>query len=135
MPPFNPPRGPEARDPALPIAAARFRWSRPGLFTVHEFAVLADGSRRRLNHDRGFDTSAHGAGGRIDPWTDLTLDRLESDVLTTVLPDDDGEDHPWAWLADRLGELGVEVAPDELERVPDKVEFSERLRDRVPRSR
>jgi hypothetical protein len=129
--------GPGRYVPATPAALeadlAEFR--RSATFSVHEFAILADGRRLRLNDDRGFATSTHGPGGRGDPWAHLTLDALEADVRTTVLPDeDDGEDHPWEWLAVRLGELGVRVAAEELRRVPYTVEFSERLRARVPRS-
>jgi hypothetical protein len=112
---------------------------RSASFTVHEFAVLADGTRLQLNDDRGFGSTVHvrcGSGARADTWAFLTLEGLESSVLTTVLPDDDdGEEHPWERLADRLGELGVEVTPQQLRQVPYEVEFSERLRARVPASR
>jgi hypothetical protein len=121
---------------ALAADLAEFR--RSASFTVHEFAVLADGRRLQLDDDRGFGVSTRvsGDGPPPDPWADLTLEDLEQSVRTTVLPDDDdGEDHPWEWLAQRLGELGVEVAPDRLREVPYTVEFSERLRARVGPSR
>jgi hypothetical protein len=99
-------------------------------FRVEEFADLADGTRLRLHAERGFGLSAGG-----DPWRLLTLAGLEADVRTTVLPDDaeeTGEDHPWDWLAQLLRASGVDAAPDELRTLPYVVEFSDRLRARVP---
>lgn len=133
-PPLPAEPGPGLYRPRSPAELERDleEFRRSASFTVHEFAVLADGSRLQLNDDRGFGLSGVGGG---DPWAHLTLESLESDVLNTVLPDeDDGEDHPWEWLAGRLGELGVAVTAAELQRVPYTVEFSERLRERVPRS-
>jgi hypothetical protein len=98
-------------------------------FRVQEFAVLADGPRLTLSNDRGFSSStSHG-----DHWASLTLEHLEADVPTTVVPDEDdtGEEHPWAWLADRLRTHGVDVSPEELKQLPYEVVFSERLRDRL----
>ncbi|HEY6680601.1 MAG TPA: hypothetical protein VI276_05260, partial [Actinomycetota bacterium] len=48
-------------------------------FDVHEFADLADGRRLTLHEERGFTTSGQ--------WRYLTLENLERDVRTTVLPD------------------------------------------------
>ena len=50
-------------------------------FEVHEFADLDDGRRLTLHEERGFTTSGQ--------WRHLTLENLERDVRTTVLPDDD----------------------------------------------
>ena len=99
-------------------------------FRVEEFADLADGTRVRLHDERGFGLSAGG-----DPWRFLTLERLEADVRATVLPDDaeeTGEDHPWDWLAQLLRASGVDAAPADLRELPYVVEFSDRLRARVP---
>jgi hypothetical protein len=91
-------------------------------FDVQEFAVLADGRRLTLHSERGFGLSAP------DVWRYLTLESLERDVRTTVLPDDDSEDeHPWEWLAGLLLAQGVAVSPDQLRNLPYNVVFSERV--------
>ena len=68
-----------------------------------------------------------------DQWRHLTLEQLERDVRTTVLPDDDDtqEEHPWEWLAELLRVHGVEATTEELRALPYHVVFSERLRTRV----
>ena len=97
-------------------------------FDVEEFAVLADGRRVLLHHgERGFGLSGPQTrtGG---PIGDLTAAEIESGVPATVLPDeDDGEEHPWEWLADLLRAHGVVVSADSLRSVPYRVELSERL--------
>jgi len=100
-------------------------------FEVHEFAELADGRRLTLHEERGFTTS--GGPAPSDMWRYLTLEHLERDVRTTVLPDDDDtqDEHPWEWLAGRLHVHGVEATADELRLLPYDVVFSERLRARV----
>jgi hypothetical protein len=67
-----------------------------------------------------------------DQWHSLTLEELERDVRTTVLPDDDDtqDEHPWEWLATLLHARGVEATAQELGLLPYDVEFSERLRAR-----
>ena len=98
-------------------------------FRVSEFAELSDGRRLTLHDERGF-SSRSSSGG---PWADLTLELLESDVLTTVLPDEDTtiDDHPWEWLAGLLDRQGVEVPVEALRDVPYVVEFSARVLDRL----
>lgn len=97
-------------------------------FDVDEFAELADGRRVQLHRgERGFGLSGPQTrtGG---PIGDLTAAEIESGVLATVLPDeDDGEEHPWEWLADLLRAQGVVVSADSLTSVPYRVELSERL--------
>ena len=94
-------------------------------FVVHEFAELADGRRLTLHEERGFGTS--------DQWRYLTLEALEADVRTTVLPDNDDtqDEHPWEWLAELLRVHGIEATAEELRLLPYDVVFSERLRARV----
>jgi hypothetical protein len=94
-------------------------------FVVHEFADLADGRRITLHEERGFTTSAQ--------WRYLTLDDIERDVRTTVLPDDDDtqDEHPWEWLAELLHVRGIDATAEELRLVPYNVVFSERLRARL----
>ncbi len=99
-------------------------------FRVEEFAVLPGGRRIRLHAERGF-----GLSGGADPWQYLTLASLADSVRATVLPDDaedTGEDHPWEWLAELLRAQGIEVSGAELRGLPYDVEFSDRLRARVP---
>ena len=106
-------------------------------FVVHEFADLADGRRLTLHEERGFSTfsvASSGTGRPVssDQWHCLTLENLDRDVRTTVLPDDDTQDeHPWEWLAELLQVHGVDVAAEELRLVPYDVVFSERLRARL----
>ncbi len=81
---------------------------RSAAFDVHEFAVLADGRRMTLHTERGFSLS-----GGDDPWRYITLESLERDVRTTVLPDDDapGDEHPWEWLAELVRAHGISMFP------------------------
>jgi hypothetical protein len=104
-------------------------------FVVHEFADLADGRRLTLHEERGFSGVTMSTEGTApsDQWRHLTLENLERDVRTTVLPDDDDtlDEHPWEWLAELLRLHGVEATAEELRFLPYYVEFSERLRARV----
>lgn len=71
----------------------------------------------------------------LDPWQCLTLESLESDARTTVVPDDaedTGEDHAWEWLSELLRVQAIEAAAEQLRNVPYDVEFSDRLHRRVP---
>ena len=99
-------------------------------FRVDEFAVLADG-RRVVVHSgqRGFSVSGPGRPSPTDPLAGMTAAQIEADVLTTVLPDeDDGEEHPWEWLARQLQSSGLEVSAASLRSLPCRVEVSEGLR-------
>jgi hypothetical protein len=103
-------------------------------FDVHEFADLDDGRRLTLHEERGFTISLLASTGPepSDQWRYLTLENLERDVRTTVLPDDDtGDEHPWEWLAGLLHARGVEATAEELRLLPYVVEFSERIRARL----
>ena len=100
-------------------------------FDVHEFAELDDGRCLTLHEERGFTTS--GGPAPSDMWRYLTLEHLERDVRTTVLPDDDDtqDEHPWEWLVELLHIHGVEATTEELRVLPYEIVFSERLRARV----
>jgi hypothetical protein len=103
-------------------------------FVVHEFAELADGRRLTLHEERGFTgvTMASRGPAPSDQWRYLTLENIERDVRTAVLPDDDSQDeHPWEWLAGLLHVHGIEATAEELRLLPYDVVFSERLRARV----
>jgi hypothetical protein len=104
-------------------------------FDVHEFADLDDGRRLTLHEERGFTISLRASTGPApsDQWRYLTLEHLERDVLTTVLPDDDDtqDEHPWEWLAGLIRAHGVEATADEVRVLPYDVVFSERLRARL----
>lgn len=109
-------------------------FKRGASFRVHEFADMADGRRLTLHEERGFSmvVKVTGQSAPGEPWQSLTLEALERDVRTTVLPDDDTPDeHPWEWLAGLLRTHGVEASPDELRFLPYDVVFSQRLRARV----
>ena len=96
-------------------------------FRVQEFADLDDGRRITLHDERGYSTS-----GPEDPWQFQTSESIEADVRTTVLPDDDdGEEHPWEWLVELLRAQGVDASVEELKQVPYRVEFSQRLHDKL----
>jgi hypothetical protein len=103
-------------------------------FEVAEFAVLDDGRRILLHAERGFAVSR---STRDDPWTWLTAEGIRSDVLTTVLPDDQPaqEDHPYDWLRELLRQAGVEASPDELRAVPYVVELSDDVLARLSAAR
>lgn len=105
-------------------------------FTVSEFAVLDDGRRITLHADRGWTSWARstGAAEPIDPWTFLTREHLEQDVLNVVLPDDaetTGQSHEWAWLCELLQRHGIEATVDELKAIPYAVEISDDILSRL----
>ena len=96
-------------------------------FRVQEFAELSDGRRITLHDERGYSTS-----GPEDPWRFQTPESIEVDVRTAVLPDDDdGEEHPWAWLVELLHAHGVDASTEQLKQVPYRVELSPRLQAKL----
>jgi hypothetical protein len=102
-------------------------------FRVDEFATLSDGRRLTLA-DRGWSSRVSGGLAAEDQWSYMAVEQVEADVRNVVLPDDaeeTGDEHPWAWLAARLGALGVETTPDELRRLPYDVILTRRLRARL----
>lgn len=102
---------------------------------ARQFAVLTDGRRLPLLHDRGW-----GSSGR---WATITADDIAATARTVVGPDEPAAgqtqeqaaaDH-WAELAGMLQRHGVVVDAGELRRLPHDVELGERLRSRVVESR
>src|SRR4051812_22653799 len=97
-------------------------------FSVSEFADLDDGGRVILHDERGFTIGwvgldpedATGVGGVRE-----SAGALENHVLNVVLPDeDDGEEHPWDWLAGLARARGLEVSADDLRPLPYRVLFT-----------
>jgi hypothetical protein len=103
---------------------------RSASFDVAEYGVRDDGTRVLLHQERGFTV---GVVPRCDPWSGVTAEMIERDVLTTVLPDDDdtGDEHPYEWLADLCRQQGVDATADDLRRVPYHVELTSELRHRL----
>jgi hypothetical protein len=99
-------------------------------FDVAEFAICDDGTRVLLHEERGFTL---GGGPSRDPWSGLSAEFLERDVLTTVLPDDDDTDdeHPYEWLAELCRHHGLDATADDLRRLPYFVELSDEVRRRL----
>jgi hypothetical protein len=122
--------------PAHTVKEALMHFRHGSHLRVQEFAVLADGRRLPLGDELGFGGGGYVSAGRsepVDPWLLETLERLEADVRTTVLPDDDEteDEHPWEWLAERLRAHGVTAEAEQLKRVPYEIVFSQRLLARV----
>jgi hypothetical protein len=97
---------------------------------VHEYAVVADGTRIVYDDTRGFGSVA--SAGQ-DPWRFMSRERIEQDVRNVLLPgtDDDPEPRPWDEIAHRLRGHGVETSPAELERLPFEIVLTERLEARL----
>jgi hypothetical protein len=100
---------------------------RKGSFSVSEFVVLDTGARIILHAERGY-TSWISSG---DFWTHTTAESIVKSVLTTVLPDDGADEHPWEWWAELAAALGIEVSGDELRRVPYQVVLADQLLRRL----
>ncbi|WP_456698474.1 hypothetical protein [Aeromicrobium sp. P5_D10] len=93
---------------------------------ISEFVDLQDGTRVILRDDLGLTTGMRG----YEADDDLRESRssLIESVLTVVLPDegddDDGEDHPWQYLARLARSQGVDVNADDLRVLPYRVELT-----------
>ena len=100
-------------------------------FTVAEFAVLTDGRELILHRDRGFSLGwGSMETGNPPIGCAQTVDSLVDAVLTTVLPDeDDGEPHPWAWLAALLRVHGIDARAEDLRALPYEVRFTAAVRE------
>lgn len=106
-------------------------------FSALHLAVLDDSRRLTLLDDRGW-----GASGPPDIWDRTSVEDIEAEARMVVGPDgpygdrseaDMAGEH-WAALAGFLRRQGVLADPQELSRLPHKVELSERLRTRLPAS-
>lgn len=98
-------------------------------FWVSEFALLADGRRVILHEARGFSIGAPigpGAGGAVTAG--VTREEVIETVLAVVLPDpEDGEEHPWAWLALLARARGLDVTAEDLRGLPYDVVLTDSL--------
>ena len=98
-------------------------------FWVSEFVLLANGRRVILHEARGFTISApigpHSAGLTRVAMTRVEIERT---VLAVVRPDpEDGQEHPWAWLAQLARGRGLDVTADQLSGQPYEVVLTEGL--------
>lgn len=114
-------------------------------FSVVEFAVLDDGTRMNVRQsERGWTEWATRAvspwhpvpddwGERLDSWAFVTREGVVQSTLNVVMPDDDDDpdDHPYEWLAQRLAEQGLQVRSDQLRGLPYRVEFTPRLEEKL----
>jgi hypothetical protein len=98
-------------------------------FWVSEFARLANDRRLILHDARGFTTGPPmGPGASRSDQAGLTRQDTIDTVLAVVLPDpDDGEEHPWEWLAHLARFRGLDVTAEELRGLPYEVVLTDRL--------
>lgn len=98
-------------------------------FWVSEFARLANGRRVILHDARGFTIGTPigpGAAGAIQAG--LARENIIDTVLAVVLPDpEDGEAHPWAWLAHLAHTRSLKVTAEDLRGVPYEVVLTDSL--------
>jgi len=103
--------------------------SRSQRFWVSEFARLANGRRVILHEDRGFNIGppiGPGAGDAVKAG--VTREEIIETVLAVVLPDpEDGEEHPWAWLALLARARGLDVTAEDLRGLPYDVVLTDSL--------
>lgn len=93
-------------------------------FDVSEFALLENGDRFILHSERGWGGRA--SSGSI--WEGETVEEIMRTVLNVVLPDpENGDDHPWEWLAEVARAQGIDVTADQLRHVPYEVVLTERV--------
>lgn len=92
-------------------------------FWVSEFVRLANGRRLVLHEARGFTLGApRGAGAGDAVQVGVTREEIIETVLAVVLPDpEDGEEHPWAWLALLARGRGLDVTAEDLRGLPYEV--------------
>jgi hypothetical protein len=93
-------------------------------FDICEFALLDNGERVILHAERGYGGRA--SSGSI--WAHETVEAITRTVLNVVLPDpEDGEEHPWEWLAVLARAQGIDVTADQLRHVPYEVVLTDRV--------
>lgn len=94
---------------------------------MSEFAQLDSGERVILHRDRGFTIrSNEGEVRALESAASIT-----ATVLNVVLPDDDEvmERHPWTWLAELALTQGLDVAAEQLERLPYEVVLTSKVQE------
>lgn len=99
--------------------------------------VLSDGRRLTLDRGLGFTSwpAATDGSAVTDPWRMLSEDTIKSNVVTTLLPDDDTDgDHRWTRFVELLDTVAIRATADQLRRVPYDIELGPRLRARLPPS-
>jgi len=96
-------------------------------FRITEFAELNDGRRVTVREDRGFS----GKTSSGDPWQWFTRASLTQDVLGVTAPEDDDLRPEREWVIDRLRELDIVVDPASVEEAPYRVEFENRVLERL----
>jgi hypothetical protein len=103
---------------------------RQNSFRVSEFALLESGERVFLHAERGYTGRVFPSG---DIWEHETGDEITRTVMNVVLPDpEDGEPHPWEWLAELAQAQGIDVTAGELRSLPYEVLLGESVIERLP---
>ena len=93
-------------------------------FDICEFALRDNGEGVILHAERGY--QGWMSAGNI--WAHETVEEITRTVLNVVLPDpEDGEDHPWEWLAGLARAQGIDVTADQLRDVPYEVVLTDRV--------
>ena len=97
-------------------------------------AILGDGRRMTLLSDRGWSAS-----GPADIWHRTSIEEVEETARVVVGPDEpfdrhsqaDMETDHWDYLAGILRQQGMAIDGEELRKLPQDVELTERLRRRL----
>ena len=103
-------------------------------FNVEEFAVTHTGERITLHSDRGWTVGMlHRRFSRAPRyWDHASIEDIISSVHSTLLPEDDGDDHDWERLVDIFGRKGIATTVDRLRQLPYTVDFSPNLLEMFP---
>lgn len=109
------------------LASGRYDDPTRQSFSLTEFAELDDGRRLMLREDRGFSDSAL----RGDFWQETTSKHLTVEALFAVQPDEGDRSPSNAWIVERLSELGIASDLASLDALPYRVEFSDRVVERL----
>jgi hypothetical protein len=98
---------------------------RQNSFDVREFALLDNGERVTLHAERGWSGRRFPSGS---VWAGETVEKITETVLAVVLPDsENGDEHPWEWLAELAQAQGIDVTAAQLRQVPYEVVLTERV--------
>lgn len=107
-------------------------------FSVLEFADFSDGARKTLHNDRGWTVGVLRRLGSapVDYFgfvaeRDLVEAVIDS-AYSTLLPEDDSDDHDWLRLKWILKDMGIEVSAQDLRELPYIVEFGPNLLAKLP---